>query len=288
MAEDLTDPVRRSDIERLGLRADCSACVGLCCVAPAFSASADFAINKPAGEPCPHLATDFRCGIHEQLRERGFAGCTVFDCFGAGQKVVQTFRAAGTPDSGPDGADWRTEPERATRLFGAFHAMRQLHELLWHLAAALTYPAARAHRPQLQRLLDETERLSTSTPQALAELDLDEHRAHVAAELRRVSEVVRADPGADLTGRDLIGKNLRRRDLRRASLRSAYLLGADLRGVDLSYADLTGADLRGADLRDADLSRALFVTQQQVNSARGSSGTRLPAVLTRPPHWTTR
>ena len=66
------------------LRADCERCFGLCCVAPAFSASADFAIDKPAGHPCPHLRPDFRCGIHTDLRGRGFRGCAVYDCFGAG------------------------------------------------------------------------------------------------------------------------------------------------------------------------------------------------------------
>ncbi|HZC25622.1 MAG TPA: GAF domain-containing SpoIIE family protein phosphatase, partial [Actinopolymorphaceae bacterium] len=45
----------------LDLRADCSRCAGLCCVAPSFSASADFAIDKAAGRACPHLRTDFRC-----------------------------------------------------------------------------------------------------------------------------------------------------------------------------------------------------------------------------------
>ncbi|RQX15913.1 oxetanocin A resistance protein, partial [Micromonospora arida] len=37
------------------LRADCGRCFGLCCVVPAFAASADFAIDKPAGSPCPNL-----------------------------------------------------------------------------------------------------------------------------------------------------------------------------------------------------------------------------------------
>ena len=45
---------RRLD-PRSDLRADCERCVGLCCVAPAFSASADFAIDKAAGRPCPNL-----------------------------------------------------------------------------------------------------------------------------------------------------------------------------------------------------------------------------------------
>ena len=34
---------------RLDLHADCERCFGLCCVAPAFSAPADFAIDKAAG-----------------------------------------------------------------------------------------------------------------------------------------------------------------------------------------------------------------------------------------------
>ena len=42
---------------RARLRADCARCAGLCCVAPAFAASADFAIDKPAGHACPHPMT---------------------------------------------------------------------------------------------------------------------------------------------------------------------------------------------------------------------------------------
>src|SRR6185437_7197530 len=50
----------------LELRADCGRCFGLCCVAPAFVRSADFAIDKPAGQPCPNLATtSFDCSLHD-------------------------------------------------------------------------------------------------------------------------------------------------------------------------------------------------------------------------------
>jgi uncharacterized protein YjbI with pentapeptide repeats len=59
---------------------------------------------------------------------------------------------------------------------------------------------------------------------------------------------------------------------------------ADLRGADLAAVDLL-ADLRDARLEDADLSRALYLTQPQLNSARGSLGTRLPAGLEVPGHW---
>jgi uncharacterized protein YjbI with pentapeptide repeats len=49
--------------------------------------------------------------------------------------------------------------------------------------------------------------------------------------------------------------------------------------------DLLGADLRDARLEGADLSAALYLTQPQLNAARGSRSTRLPADLVQPPHW---
>ena len=100
------DEARPSGPEpRRNLLADCGNCFGLCCVALAFTASADFAMDKEAGEPCRNLQSDFRCGIHRTLRAQGFPGCTVYDCFGAGQQVSQvTF----------GGRDWREahEPEQ--------------------------------------------------------------------------------------------------------------------------------------------------------------------------------
>ncbi|MCM0679098.1 pentapeptide repeat-containing protein, partial [Micromonospora phytophila] len=131
------------------LRADCARCFGLCCVAPAFSASADFGIDKPAGQPCTHLRPDSRCGIHTELRDRGFPGCTVFDCFGAGQRVAQeTF----------GGRDWRDAPETAGRMFDTFAVMRPLHELLWYLTEALELRPPQPLRDELAAALAETAR----------------------------------------------------------------------------------------------------------------------------------
>lgn len=71
------------------LRADCENCFGLCCVALPFAATTDFAIDKEGGKPCPNLQNDFRCQIHRDLRQKGFRGCTVFDCLGAGQRFLK-------------------------------------------------------------------------------------------------------------------------------------------------------------------------------------------------------
>ena len=265
-----------ADEHHRALRADCARCFALCCVAPAFSASADFAIDKPAGEPCPHLHRDFRCGIHDRLRPRGFPGCTVYDCFGAGQQVAQvTF----------GGRDWRQAPHTASRMFAVFGVMRQLHELLWYLSEALTLPVAAPVHGELRRAFDETGRLTGGTPEELVALDVSGHRDTVNVLLSKASALVRGTGGADRRGTDLIGADLRAADLRAANLRGAYLIGADLRRTDLGLADLTGADLRGADVRGADLRRALFLTQSQLDAATGDTATKLPPALTRPAHW---
>ncbi|WP_431884331.1 pentapeptide repeat-containing protein [Micromonospora gifhornensis] len=262
-----------------GLRADCARCFGLCCVAPAFAASADFAHDKPAGQPCRNLRTDFGCGIHPELRERGFAGCTVFDCFGAGQRVAQqTF----------GGRDWRNAPEHANQVFDVFAVMRSLHELLWYLTEALRLRPPADLAAQLSAALAETDAVAAGSPQDLLALDVDGHRAKLNLLLSRTAELARTRggaAGADHRGAVLVGRDLRRVDLRQANLRGATLIGADLRGADLTRADLTGADLRGADLRGADLSDALFLHQAQVDAARGDRQTRLPVRLGRPAHW---
>jgi uncharacterized protein YjbI with pentapeptide repeats len=261
------------------LRADCGACFGLCCVALAFTRSADFARDKKAGDPCTHLGTDHRCGIHDRLREHGYAGCTVYDCFGAGQKLSRlTF----------GGRDWRDAPDGGAAMFAALPVMRQLHELLWYLAETLTLPDAAEVHAAAHRERDRIGALTRLGAERLPGLDPAAERAAVNPLLLRASKLVRARvPGRRRSrrGADLVGARLRGADLRGADLRGAYLIGADLRDADLRVADLIGADLRDADLGGADLTGAVFVTQAQLNAARGDGRTAVPAHLDRPGHW---
>lgn len=266
--------------------ADCERCFGLCCVALPYARSADFAQDKDGGVPCRNLDENYRCGIHPRLRSSGFKGCTVYDCFGAGQRVSQgTYR----------GVSWRDEPAIAKEMFDVFPIVRQLHEMLAYLHEALSLEEARPLREELRQTMEETEALASLDPQSLLGLDVPARRAVVNERLLRVSELVRGPIRPKLAPRvrsrlerskDLIGADLKGADLRGANLRGVLLLACDLRGADLSGADLIGADLRDADLRGANLAGALFLTQAQVNSARGDARTRLPDRLGRPKHWT--
>ncbi|MFE7096076.1 pentapeptide repeat-containing protein [Streptomyces erythrochromogenes] len=262
------------------LQADCANCFALCCVALPFARSSDFAVNKPAGTPCKNLRQDFRCGIHTRLRDQGFQGCTVFDCFGAGQQISQvTF----------DGRDWRTHPETRAEMFDVFPVMRQLHELLFYADQALGLPEAAPVHPGLRRMLAETEEWTRADAGSLATLDVAALRGRVNTLLLETSELVRAKvPGRKKNhrGADLMGARLSGANLRGANLRGAYLIAADLSRADLRTADLIGADLRDANLRGADLRGAVFLTQPQLNAAHGDPNTQIPATLTRPGHWT--
>ena len=158
-------------------------------------------------------------------------------------------------------------------MFRGFPVMRGLHELLRYLTEALSLPAARPLHAEIRGALE-----------AAA------HRDEVAALLARTSDLVRTTiprrSKRSHRGADLIGARLREADLRGADLRGARLIAADLRGADLRLADLIGADLRDAELSGADLTGALFLTQAQLNAARGDQATALSSALPRPSHWT--
>jgi uncharacterized protein YjbI with pentapeptide repeats len=273
-----------TDLPLTALRADCSRCFGLCCVAPAFSASVDFAVDKPGGRACSNLRTDFGCGIHDRLREQGFKGCTVYDCFGAGQRIAQqTF----------GGRDWRTSPDLARPMYAAFAVMRDLHELLYYVTEAIELTsaagvtdAARPVHADLRSAATRLDDLAGLDAAGLAALDMNALRGEINPLLLSASSFARsAHPGRELRGADLVGAHLRGADLRGASLRGALLIGADLREADLRTADLIGADLRGADLSGADLTGALFVTQAQLDAAQGTSATRVPVHLAPSRYW---
>lgn len=282
------DTIGSSEITRADLQAKCENCFGLCCIALCFSASEGFPSDKFAGEPCINLLPDYRCSIHENLGESGLKGCMAFDCFGAGQKLAQTY----------GGIDWRKNPQSAPQMFEVFLIMRQLHEMLWYLTEALTLQPAGSVHDELSSIYDETKRLTNLSPDLLVSIDAEAHRAKVSTLLRQACELgqenscrepqrqgktlKRLSPGADL-----IGADLRKTDLTGTNLRGAYLIAADLRGTDLSGAVLIGADLRDADLSGTDLTHSIFLTQFQINTAKGDSSTQLPPWLTRPLHWNT-
>ena len=271
---------------RENLHSDCSKCFGLCCVALNIATSSDFAINKPAGKPCPNLQTGFRCEIHGHLWEQGFRGCTVFDCLGAGQLVSQhTFKEQ----------SWRENPDISEKMFRVFPIMEQLFEMMAYVSEALSYPLTSSLRKDLSAQLKQLETLTKSESEVLVVLDMMKYRMPINELLLKTSLYIRnnliatIDSGIkrklEYRGVDWMGKKLRGKDLRATDLRGAYLIAADLQDADLRGVDFIGADLRDANVSGANLSTSMFLTQMQINSANGNLQTKLPSHIQRPFHW---
>lgn len=265
--------------------ADCQQCFGLCCVALPYAKSADFAFNKDSGSPCHNLQADYRCGIHQKLRSSGLRGCTVYECFGAGQKVSRETYS---------GKSWRDNPELAKEMFDVLPIMQQLHEMLYYLTEALSLEDAKPIYQQIQMAIDEIQQLTDLNTTSLLALHVPTHRAFVNDLLLQTSELVRGKVkistqnnkhSKSIKGRDCIGGKLRGANLKGSNLRGVLFIAADLRDSDLRKTDMIGADFRDADLSGANLIGSIFLTQAQINSAKGDRKTRLPSALTLPAHW---
>jgi hypothetical protein len=163
-------------MRRPDLVPDCASCAAICCVATSFDASDDFAVDKPAGVGCRYLRRDCRCAIHDELAVRGFRGCTVYDCYGAGPRVTRAF--AGSVD-----ADVRN---------AAFLGLRVVHELLWLLTEAAKLCPAEHHAlaAQLTTEIEALDTIARAPMPRLAELDLRSQETAARALLRRVGHAL--------------------------------------------------------------------------------------------------
>ena len=260
------------------LRSDCARCAGLCCTALCFARADGFPADKEAGRPCAHLLPDFRCRIHEQLEQKGLKGCLGYDCFGAGQFVIQELY---------HGQSRHELPERAAEMCAVFTVVFRLQQIRYYLTeAAALYPAA-AFAAELQLLLEENANICAGTPAALLGADVEAHRERANAVLKRVCAELQRSCGFKKLKLPaaLFGKSLRGRDLSGCDLSGKLLIAADFTGCRFYGTILLGADTRDADLSDADLSEAAFLTQWQVNAAKGNRRAKLPPQLAYPVTW---
>jgi hypothetical protein len=128
-------------------------------VAPAFDRSDEFAIDKPACTACPKLDAANRCWIHDRLDKAGFHGCVIYDCLGAGQRVVQELYP---------GRSWREDPDLLPDMWTALTTLRGVHELILLLAAAAKAPLSPQERQTLEKLQAELEPAESWTTDSLA------------------------------------------------------------------------------------------------------------------------
>ena len=269
------------------LKIDCKKCFGLCCMALYFSKLDGFPQDKEAGKPCCNLAADFTCQIHKDLAKKGLKGCMAYDCLGAGQKLSQvTYKRQA----------WKRQPEQMQEFAQTFLVMYQFHEMMWYLIQARTVSVAQPIKSKIVACLEETKRLTHLSAQEIVDFEIEVHRDKVNTILKQVVALVQEEvkPLREealkqkkvlTAGASLLGHNLTKTNLIGEDLGGTLLIMANLKGADLTGTNLIGVDMRNANLEDADLSNALFLTQAQINTARGNARTRLPKPLIKPQYW---
>ena len=161
----MTRPAEKSD-----LIPDCDNCSGLCCIAPEFKRSTQFAFNKAPGFRCRHLDKEFRCRIHDNLAMQGFQGCAEYQCYGAGQKVTKKIYG---------GRTWLSHPELAERIFRTYFIVKALHELLGYLNEAAEICADAVVRAKIEERRVELETLSIAREETLNAADIADHKKKV-------------------------------------------------------------------------------------------------------------
>jgi hypothetical protein len=168
------------------LRGDCAQCQGLCCVSLPFDRSDRFSFDKAADEPCRYLEPADRCALHARLAEAGHTGCVFYDCYGAGQRVVQELYP---------GRSWRRDSRVAHAMFAAFRRLREVHELRLLLHEAKRVPMSADQVAERERLLSVLEPQAGISAETLAELDLDALHRTVQTLLRSLADCVQGAGG---------------------------------------------------------------------------------------------
>ncbi len=251
------------------LTIDCQKCCGLCCIALYCTKTDGFPYDKVAGTPCKNLLSDFRCHSHHELIERKLKGCLSYDCFGAGQKVTQIIYK---------GEDWRKSPHCRQQMFEVFHIVTQLHQVLWYLLETYRMSNNQKMQEDIRTLIRKNEHMTTLSPNEILMLDIESYRKSVNTILKGINT---SQPKKV----DYMGKNFKRANLDGKDFSMSFLIMANLEGCSLKGTNFLGADLRDTNIQNTDLSESIFLTQMQVNAARGNKATQLPKHLTKPTTW---
>lgn len=259
-------------------KSECSKCSGLCCTALFFSKLDGFPENKVAGKPCINLQKDYKCRIHKNLEKNNMRGCIGYDCFGAGQKVIQHIY---------NGHGLYETPDKAQEIFDVFIVMFQLCQIGYFLAEAMTIKGAEAIRKDLEKLYKENRLMCEKSPEEILSADMDKYRDRVNVYLKKASSLMKDHHGFNnkKCPRDFMGKNYKNKDITGFDLSTKLLIAADFQNCDFSGVNLLGADTRDTNFSGGDLREAVFLTQGQINAARGDRNTRLPQHLSYPVTW---
>lgn len=259
------------------MKGDCSQCSGLCCTALFFSQMDGFPKDKRAGKPCLHLRSDFRCEIHQDLARKNMKGCIGYDCFGAGQHVTQVIY---------QGKTWQSLPQQAQEIFDVFIIVFHLYQIRFFLEESLSHINHQQLCNELHILKTENINICQSTSHEILTFDWQNYNRRSHQTLQKVCEFIhKTSHFQQKCPTNLLGKNFKGKDLSGMDLSTKLLIATHFEECQFQKTIFLGADTRDTHFDNADLSGALFLTQAQINAAKGNRQTKLPAHLDYPDTW---
>lgn len=260
------------------LKSDCSKCSGLCCAALFFSKMDGFPEDKSEGKPCINLQKDFRCKIHRELEKNKMKGCIGYDCFGAGQQVTQFIYF---------GQTWQDVPKQAKEIFDVFIVVFQLYQIRYFLLESMAIFPAKALKNDVKALIEENEMICNCKPKDIIMFDIKNYRDRVNVLLKQVCSLLQKSLCCEnkKCPSDFLGRNFKDKDMRGLDLSTKLLIAANFNNCVFDGTIFLGADTRDADFSNADLKDAVFLSQGQINSAKGNRNTKLPQYLDYPVTW---
>ncbi len=260
------------------MKSDCSKCSGLCCTALFFSKMDGFPKDKVSGQPCFNLLKDYRCKIHSQLEKQKMKGCIGYDCFGAGQHVTQVIY---------QGQTWNDLPDQSKEIFDVFIIVFQLYQIRYYLTEAMSLISAKPLEKSIKYLIEENIKMCHYRPNSILSLDLEQYRQKSNPILKQVCRLLQQSIHSEnkKVPANLPGGNFKGKDMSGADLSSKLLIAANFEKSLFHGTIFLGADTRDTNFNNADLSEAVFLTQRQVNSAKGNRNTKLPYHLDYPSTW---
>ena len=209
--------------------------------------------------------------INENMR-----GCLAYDCFGAGQKVTQYCY--------PD-VTWKTHPEKANEIFKVFLIIFQLHQMEWYLLESLSLIKDKQLQAKIETLISENEQITYQYSDEILQFDIEKYRSKANQVLKKVSSIITTDSAYKAHSKECFGRNFKKANLNAKDFSMALMIAANLEGCSLQGTNFLGTDMRDANIKNTDLSSCVFLTQMQINSAKGNSNTKLPKNLSQPISW---
>jgi len=258
------------------MKSDCSKCSGLCCTALFFSKVDGFPKDKIAGKPCINLQKDYRCKIHSQLEQQKMRGCIGYDCFGAGQQVTEIIYK---------GKAWDELPNQSAEIFDVFTTLLQIYQIRYFLVEASLLTFTGELKRDIHKLIVENVQIANCSPEKILSIDMQEYRNNINALLKKVCKLLKKMLNSKDCPKDFIGKNFKGNDMSGMDFRDKLLIAANLSDCIFNGAIFLGADTRDTNFSGADLRETIFLTQGQINSAKGNRKTKIPTHLDYPPTW---